>query len=698
MKLIQTIWIATCILYFALPVAAAGTGEQARLLEGLRSGEEARLVEARQLLPLAGTDVLEPVLDLLGHENEHVWRAARNILADIANATAAVGYEEENRFVSRTLVRRLGLTDSAQLQEQIMRLLPLSAREDTDLGPVAAILQSEDAVMKEKARACLIEIRTTHAATVLAEALEAAPPEFRVALLDGLARVKSDATLDAIAQRTADADPAVRVAAARALAWSGDPAYRDTVKGTVDQATPSTKEDAWHACLVYAHAMGQRGGSWQTTLALFDTVLREADSTALRGAAVAGLGRYGDDDTVRRIAEIVTSEGGENLEGPALEAFRAQNSRAGRAALAEAYPAFSPTLRANVLRLLGDLGHPEAVEQFYALEPQEGNPLTREAAVTALAATKSPAALPLMQTYLAEADEERKTRAVDTLMQLANAYEKQGLHETAGDAYFLAYRNTEDEWVQKASLDGVKRNPVPAAADLILDELDRADLGSYPMSTLIAFRDAFERQERHEEARRLDDALQQQLTHTAKVQEVIDLANRTGTQDVWEGQLGFLPKWHVLGPLPNPTTKDVAWADVPFDPASVDLTATFGESDDQRQWQAHTGGGLSCMVNLMGIFGAVDNARAFAYTTVSSAEDREATLRIGSDDGVRVWVNGAVVHENPVDRGAVLDQDQIPVKLKAGENTILLEVIQNMGGWCYMARLTTPDGTPLSLN
>jgi len=68
---------------------------------------------------------------------------------------------------------------------------------------------------------------------------------------------------------------------------------------------------------------------------------------------------------------------------------------------------------------------------------------------------------------------------------------------------------------------------------------------------------------------------------------------------------------------------------------------------------------------------------------------------MGSDDGIKVWVNGDVIHENNIDRGTLLDQDQAPAKFRAGKNAILVQVTQNTGGWDFCVRLTRPDGAVL---
>ena len=53
----------------------------------------------------------------------------------------------------------------------------------------------------------------------------------------------------------------------------------------------------------------------------------------------------------------------------------------------------------------------------------------------------------------------------------------------------------------------------------------------------------------------------------------------------------------------------------------------------------------------------------------------------GSDDAVKVWLNGQLVHNNPINRGADDFQDQFPVTLKKGINILLVAVYEGGGGW-----------------
>lgn len=58
---------------------------------------------------------------------------------------------------------------------------------------------------------------------------------------------------------------------------------------------------------------------------------------------------------------------------------------------------------------------------------------------------------------------------------------------------------------------------------------------------------------------------------------------------------------------------------------------------------------------------------------------RELELSLGSDDGIQVYLDGAMVFENRIDRGALPDQERVKLALTAGEHTVVLKII-NTGG------------------
>lgn len=80
------------------------------------------------------------------------------------------------------------------------------------------------------------------------------------------------------------------------------------------------------------------------------------------------------------------------------------------------------------------------------------------------------------------------------------------------------------------------------------------------------------------------------------------------------------------------------------------------------------------------MFGERNNVTIYAATTLVSDVERDVVLRIGSDDAVKVWLNGVQVHANNLLRGSTPGQDEVPIRLRAGENEVLLKIVQ-WGGW-----------------
>ncbi len=90
-----------------------------------------------------------------------------------------------------------------------------------------------------------------------------------------------------------------------------------------------------------------------------------------------------------------------------------------------------------------------------------------------------------------------------------------------------------------------------------------------------------------------------------------------------------------------------------------------------------------------------DNAAGYLKSDLYIEKSTKAMLLIGSDDGVKVWLNNKVVHQNNASRGAAPDQDTIAVDLKSGWNSLLLKVVNGSGGWGAFARFTDLQFMPL---
>lgn len=85
--------------------------------------------------------------------------------------------------------------------------------------------------------------------------------------------------------------------------------------------------------------------------------------------------------------------------------------------------------------------------------------------------------------------------------------------------------------------------------------------------------------------------------------------------------------------------------------------------------------------------GRLDNAKtaAYAFLRLESEKEQRVMMRVGSDDSIRVYLNGVIVHENPAMRGASDFQEEFPVTLKSGTNNLLIKVVNCGGGFSLFA-------------
>lgn len=161
--------------------------------------------------------------------------------------------------------------------------------------------------------------------------------------------------------------------------------------------------------------------------------------------------------------------------------------------------------------------------------------------------------------------------------------------------------------------------------------------------------------------------------------------------------------WWVLGPFDAPFNEAL---DRVFPPEEkIDLRGRYkGKGDLSIEWKQvmrriRPGDDLTdeFFMNFTDVFGGrVYEAVVYAYTLLDSPEEMDATLAIGSDDGVAVWLNGEKVHHRSVGRPYASKQDRVPVRLKKGENALLIKVNQGGGDWGLGVHVETIDGRPLT--
>ena len=98
-------------------------------------------------------------------------------------------------------------------------------------------------------------------------------------------------------------------------------------------------------------------------------------------------------------------------------------------------------------------------------------------------------------------------------------------------------------------------------------------------------------------------------------------------------------------------------------------------------------GDINAMLVNIGMTDIADFNDVTSYAIIiieSDQAQRNVTMGVSSDDSIKVWLNGEVVHKNAVNRGrggANEFQDEFQVNLKEGANLLMVKVSERGGGW-----------------
>jgi hypothetical protein len=171
-------------------------------------------------------------------------------------------------------------------------------------------------------------------------------------------------------------------------------------------------------------------------------------------------------------------------------------------------------------------------------------------------------------------------------------------------------------------------------------------------------------------------------------------------------EANFVTNWLVLGPFTF-AERDFggghqqAAADKEFMPNEGELDGTQ-EAPKGTKWQERQfrEGAQAGAVDLDALYGGIDHAAAYAVAWLDCPEDlTDAKMLVGSDDYIKVWINGKLVHTYKTERrGSDWDQDSVRgIELKKGLNRVVVKCVDVVGGWDFYLRFTTAKDLPITV-
>ncbi len=87
---------------------------------------------------------------------------------------------------------------------------------------------------------------------------------------------------------------------------------------------------------------------------------------------------------------------------------------------------------------------------------------------------------------------------------------------------------------------------------------------------------------------------------------------------------------------------------------------------------------------------------AYVACKIKTPESTEGKILLGSNDGVKVWLNGTLVHSFAEGRTMTPDEDQFTVKLEK-ENILLMAVYNQGAAWEFIAKLQGIDWNKITI-
>jgi hypothetical protein len=231
---------------------------------------------------------------------------------------------------------------------------------------------------------------------------------------------------------------------------------------------------------------------------------------------------------------------------------------------------------------------------------------------------------------------------------------------------------------------------------LVQQRLEMVGLSFEEMDAYVALRtvdDSVSYEDYKKDIERLNNAIDRMaeinedylLAHIAKEKTGIGLSNRFAKEQ------GFINRWLLCGPFDN---LGMDGHDRVYQPEeTIDLNATYaGKDGTTAKWQRNHTPQWTGYIDLRQEFDQTDWVCAYAVCWVTLEEGpRDVMLRVGSNDSVKVFLNGNEVWSNKVERTAAADDDMVPVTLPQGTSTILLKIGQTGLGWGFYFRITERD-------
>ncbi|MBN2309335.1 MAG: HEAT repeat domain-containing protein, partial [Candidatus Hydrogenedentes bacterium] len=706
-----------------------GDPECCALLAGLTDGADAAVAEAAiaALGKLATGPAVERLAALRGSDDATRRAAAMGASLRAAHVLAAREQTDDARALFAALA---GPAVPVHVRRgALLGRIGLGGPEAADL--VVATLNGDDEALKPAAIAGVLGVEGSDIDARLVKELPAMPPDGQVLLIAVLAergrtergrtergrtergRTERGRTergravsMPALIKAAGHADAAVRAAALEGLGRMGDasvvPVLVEALAGGGDEADAAGRAlrmltaDGVDEAIIRALQAAQPKtraelitcvGDREYTAAV-PLLLEEAGSTAgeVAKAAFRAVRELGSTEDVPAAVKalIAVKADRARAEGEAC-VIRLANSGKDRTKAAKVLSdalasAKDVPTKQSLLRTLGGVNVPLA---FKAIDEalEDGDSDVLDTVVRVLADWPEAQAMPVLLRILEDSDNDvHRTLAFRGYVRLLSTKDTRPPSSRVAEFQRVMplVRNADDKRLVLAGLDDIALPEALACAAEYLDDAEvrpEAALAVVTIASSVAPLDP----------ERATSALQKVLAATE------DDGVRARAQGILDGMgrcADFIVAWMAAGPYTAEGKNYSELFDTEFPPEKK------WPGDLAPPLPVDLAAGKPWLLDLSSI-GAGEQRVAYVSTWIESPVEQPVRIEVGSDDGVKVWLNGTVVHANNASRGVDGPTDRADATLRAGWNALMLKVTQGTGGWAFCARIRARDGGAL---
>ncbi len=143
----------------------------------------------------------------------------------------------------------------------------------------------------------------------------------------------------------------------------------------------------------------------------------------------------------------------------------------------------------------------------------------------------------------------------------------------------------------------------------------------------------------------------------------------------------YVTDWRIMGPFENPDRSGFDKVYAPEREFDVDMTCT-GINGQKLRWTGTENGRIG-YVDLTKLMPGIEEGVAYAYREFEADADTEMIVELGSNDGIKLWLNGDLLLTSKASRTARPGDETVSLALKKGTNSVLLKIDQLGGGWGF---------------